>query len=80
MQITNMLKDEPETDTEESVCCVDGLVRTCVHAYARDFSVWVPMGQNSFFLIAETSVLLRQELAIGPSQFLMTDNLETQSS
>jgi len=34
----------------------------------------------SFFLIAETSISLSQELAIGPSQFLMTDNLETQSS
>jgi len=33
MQITNMLKDEPKTDTEESVCCVDGLVRACVRAW-----------------------------------------------
>jgi len=46
-----MLKDEPETDTEESVCCVDGLAHACVPAYARDISAYVPMGHNYSFFI-----------------------------
>jgi hypothetical protein len=42
-------KDEPETGTEESVCCVDGPVHARMHAHVRDLSACVPIDPNNSF-------------------------------